>query len=296
MSLGIQLAKNIKKQIGSKVIKDPYLGDPELQKHRHAQAFVVSHPKSGRTWLRTMLSKYICEISHKAFDPNEDVSSLSQKTLGIPYIGLTHDFSSVTKHKERVWHTAETLPGDKTIYKNKDVILLVRDLRDVMVSYYFECTQRSQVFSGSLSEFIRHKHFGIEKAVSFLNQWHEQHENPQNLLILRYEDMIQNPVSEFIKAVDFLSFPVSIEAAKAATEYGSFNNMKKMERTGTFGKNKRFSGKQHSSEDAYKIRKGKVLGFVDRLSNEDIAYLTEYINENLTPAYGYTCFGIDFLE
>lgn len=296
MSLGIQLAKNLKRQIGSKVVKDSCLGDPELQKHRHAQGLIVSHPKSGRTWLRTTLSKYLCEISQHTFDPNEDISSLSQHISGIPYIGLTHDFSSITSHKKRTWHTAETLPTDKAIYKDKDIILLVRDLRDVMVSYYFECTQRSQVFSGSLSEFIRHEHFGIAKAVSFLNGWHEQRKTPQNLLILKYEDMVQSPLSEFIKAIDFLSFPVSIKAAKKATEYGHFDNMKKMERAGVFDKNKRFSTNQPSSENAYKIRKGKVLGFADRLSSEDIDYLTRYINEKLTPAYGYTCFGIETLD
>ena len=291
-----QLARNLKQKIGSRITKDPCVGDPELAKHRHAQAFVVSHPKSGRTWLRTMLSKYLCEISNRDFDPSEDISSLSQQISDVPYIGLTHDFSSITKHKARVRHTAASLPSDKRVYKGKRVILLVRDLRDVMVSYYFDCTQRNQVFSGDISDFIRDEQFGIAKAVSFLNGWHEQRTTPRSLLVLRYEDMTLSPLGEFIKVCDFLDLPISIEAAKTATEYSSFDNMKKLERTGSFSNNARFATGRSSKEGAYKVRKGKVLGFTEHLSKEDAIYLTDYINKRLTPAYGYTCFGAEMLD
>lgn len=296
VSSGIQIASHIKQKISTRITKDPCLGDPELMKHRNAQAFVISHPKSGRTWLRTMLSKYLCEISSRSFDPNEDISSLSQQLNDVPYIGLTHDFSSITKHKGRTRHTAASLPKYKKVYKDKKVILLVRDLRDVLVSYYFDCTQRNQVYTGDISSFIRDDQFGIAKSVSFLNIWHEQRTAPQSFLVMRYEDMTLSSISELLRAAEFLELPISIKAAEKATEYSSFDNMKKLERTGSFSENARFATGDSLSEGAYKVRKGKVLGFTEHLSKEDTLYLTDYINEHLTPAYGYTCYGAELLD
>lgn len=267
-----------------------YAGDPELLKHYQADAFIISYPKSGRTWLRIMLGKYLSCIYEYEFNIDQDISEISSKNKNIPYIAFVHDFSSNSSHKKRVRYLANNLPQNKAIYKNKKVVLLVRDLRDVVISYFFHCTQRDPIYSGTISQFIRDEQFGISKAVEFLNIWHKNRKIPTELIVVKYEDILNNPIGELLRVVHFLDLPVSQEAACSSVDFASFDNMKTLESSKDSNTGSEYLGiKQNSSNEAYKVRKGKACGFTDYLSAQDISYLTNYINSTLNPYYGY-CF------
>ncbi|MBE9061354.1 sulfotransferase domain-containing protein [cf. Phormidesmis sp. LEGE 11477] len=292
MTSKIQMIENLTQWLSSVHSVNCYAGDPELQKHHLADIFVISHPKSGRTWLRVMLQKYLSLVLNEEFDSSGDISDLSKKLDKIPYIGLAHDFSSITNHKKRVRYRADNLPTQKGIYKNKKIVLLVRDLRDVMVSYYFDCTQRNKVFTGTISEFIRNQYFGISKAVNFLNAWQKNKSVPQDFLLIRYEDMRVDTLSQLFRIINFIGSPIDLDTGIAAIEYSDFNNMKRMEREGYFSGNERFSASNPVGEGVRKVRQGKVLGFPKHLNQADIDYLTSYVNDNLSPFFGYTGFGL----
>ncbi len=269
-------------------IKHSYCqGIPELRMNLLAEIYVISYPKSGRSWLRFMLSKYCSYVYNYEFNLNKDISDISQRMSKIPYIAFVHDGSAYTQNKN---FTAEELPKDKSkMYRGKKVILLIRDLRDVMVSHYMHCTKRDNVYNGSISNFIRDEHFGIKKAVEFLNIWHAQRHIPRSFLIICYEDMRQNPEEELLKIIEFVDIPINLEAVKKTDKFVSFENMKNLERSGKLRMNGRFGVQENNEKDSCKIRRGVVGGFTDYLSIDDISYLNNYINSNLNSSYHYSC-------
>jgi hypothetical protein len=148
--------------------------------------------------------------------------------------------------------------------------------------------KRDNNFSGPISEFIRDKYFGIAKIVSFLNIWYKNRSVPKDFITVRYEDIMENQVGEFLKIAQFMDFPIDLKAAKETKEFSAFENMKSLEKNGKLSVDGRFGPFNQSDNDSYKARKGKIGGFVDYLNSEDVQFLTDYIDTNLNPYFGYT--------
>jgi Sulfotransferase domain len=91
---------------------------------------IVSFPKSGRTWLRVLIGKALCEQAGLDDQQIFDKDKLAEAT-GLPKINYTHEDSGNSGRK----HYQE-LETDKSKYKQRKVIMLMRDPRDVLVSYY----------------------------------------------------------------------------------------------------------------------------------------------------------------
>ena len=116
-------------------------------------------------------------------------------------------------------------------------------------------------------------------------------------MVVKYENMIQNTLSELIRIIHFLDFPINLEAINLAVEYGKFDNMQRMERNGDLSNNERFGSRNNNlNQESYKVRKGRLFGFIDYLSKTDMEYFSEYINQNLSPFYGYTYLGSESLN
>src|SRR5215471_14103917 len=111
----------------------------------------VSFPKSGRTWIRYILTQLGCasliHFHHDTFEFND-------ATKPAPNFNLD----------DRLRHYAQV---DRVVY-------LERDPRDVMVSLYFQVTGRFRDFfeySGDLSQFIRDDYFGASMLKAFRDIW-----------------------------------------------------------------------------------------------------------------------------
>lgn len=91
---------------------------------------LVSFPKSGRTWLRVLIGKALCEQAGLDDQQIFDKDKLAEAT-GLPKINYTHEDSGNSGRQ----HYQE-LETDKSKYKQRKVIMLMRDPRDVLVSYY----------------------------------------------------------------------------------------------------------------------------------------------------------------
>lgn len=75
------------------------------------------------------------------------------------------------------------------------------------------------------------------------------------------------------------------EVIENAVNFGKFDNLKKMEGKKEFSETIMQPGDEKDSE-SYKVRKGKVGGYVDYLSQEDIDYMDKVIAEMGCPFYG----------
>ncbi|MBW2094695.1 MAG: sulfotransferase domain-containing protein [Deltaproteobacteria bacterium] len=245
--------------------------------------FLVSFPKCGRTWVRLMLGKAFA--THFELDVSSaallDIEHLSLKRRGIPRIHVTHDKANIRLPHE--------LKMNRTKYRGKKVIFLVRDPRDVIVSHYFQVTRRrrNKYFSGDMSTFIHHEHYGIERILRFMNIWYHQQNVPSGFLLVRYEDLKASPHNELKKIVTFLGLSgVREKTLRDAVEFTHFENMKKMERDGVLHSRK-LQPRDLDDPETYKVRKGLVGGYRAYLSEDDIVYLNRKIETELEAAFGY---------
>jgi hypothetical protein len=234
---------------------------------------IVSYPKSGRTWLRVLIGKALCEQSGLDDQVIFDKDTLAKAT-GVPKITYTHEDSGNSERK----HYQE-LETDKSSYKKKKVIMLLRDPRDVLVSYYLHVSRRSDLFHGSISEFIRSDVYGIRKIVAFYNIWHANLHVPQALLPLRYEELHADPQGKLRSVLDFIGADYIADGIVQRTvEFASFSNMKRLEEKRHFLSKKLQPG-ESEDEDSFKVRRGVVGGYREDLSLEDCQYINSVIQE-----------------
>ena len=101
--------------------------------------FLISFPKSGRTWLRLLLGKTLA--SHFGIE-NINLLLLDELAAACPKIPKIH----VTHDDNPHWKRVDELSSHKIEYEGKKVIFLVRDPRDIIVSNYFEKTNREEMY------------------------------------------------------------------------------------------------------------------------------------------------------
>jgi hypothetical protein len=176
----------------------------------------------------------------------------------------------------------DELEVSKEKFRGKRVIFLARDPRDVIVSSYFEMNKRAALigenpyesrsgsYEGSLEDFIQRKVGGFETILRYYNIWAGNRDIPKGFLLVRYEDLKANPLAELRRIVDFLG-----------------QNMRKMEEQGRFQGGVLNPGNQDDRE-SYKTRKGKIGGYADYLSPDQIALLNQRMADELSGYYGYT--------
>ena len=254
----------------------------------YAESAVVSFQKSGLTWLRVMLAKI---ISLKYNIKKLDLDIIRMAKGKIPKIAIFHSlaglplyhwegfkFTSIYSKSERV----KIRPS----LKNKKILFLVRDPRDVVVSLFFELTKRHHLYKGDISSFIREK-YTLKKIIRYMNMWHkEMVSKPNTFLLIRYEDMKKNCNKELKKISLFLKLNVSPAIVNEAVKFGTIENMRKIEELDLFHDN-RLRAKNPKDKESYKVRKGKAGGYTDYLSKEDVNYINERIDLNLHKDFGY---------
>jgi hypothetical protein len=78
----------------------------------------------------------------------------------------------------------------------------------------------------------------------------------------------------------------SEEEIRAAVEWGSFDNLQKLETSGTFnqGGMKLVNANDPST---FKVRRGKVGGYREDFNAEQVAELEALVRDNISPELGY---------
>lgn len=270
--------------------------------HSSADAYIISFPKCGRTWLRLMIGRALqqqFQLSH----PNINEKTLLLEPLAelhpnIPKMIVTHD-------DDPHWKKPDELELSKKKYKNVKIIFLARDPRDVVVSAYFEqkkrvsfwleglkkephlqaYKERIKAYDGELSTFIYEEVGSLDSLIKFYNIWAENRHIPKDFLLIRYEDLHTNPHTELCKTLDFLGVKYEEKVIDEAIQYSSFDNMRQMEKEETT--NLKLKPTDPNDTDSYKTRKGKVGGFTEYFTEAEITYINKTINANLSDFYRY---------
>jgi hypothetical protein len=235
--------------------------------------WIVSFPKSGRTWLKVLLGKALCEEFRLDQTAMLDIAAIT-RSIGAGATDFSHDKSDL---KARL--RFDELNRSKAKYADSTVVFLVRDPRDVMVSCYFQATKRRRVFDGSIASFIRDERYGIRKCAVFHRIWSENQHVPRRFVLVRYEDMRRDPAGALRSVLAILDIPkVSSDAIQRAVSFGDFANMQNLESTGYFD-DKVLKPGNVADPESFKVRRGEVGGHRDYVSHDDLAYMTAIMAE-----------------
>lgn len=229
-----------------------------------ADVVALSFPKSGRTWIRYFLGKYIEKRYGAAFsldfvaDRSGDEKRLA---MAVPKIDFTHNFFDF-------FQDADDLPCliDTDIIARKRLVLLVRDPRDVAISYYHHKRDKEKLFTGGLDDFVHSDIYGIERQSRFvlmMLDMFDRHGGPKHFLT--YEDLHRDTPKTFRDCLDFI-FLSDIDQAAFAYALGEsrFDNMQRHEieasKTAT-GFHRLATPGWSGDRNALKVRAGKVSGY-----------------------------------
>ncbi len=233
--------------------------------------YVISFPKSGRTWLRVLIGKY---LSLKYNLPENKILStmFMSSSSGLPTVRFSHGEYGMKKLRKN-----HRLSDNKQKYADKKVILLGREIKDTLISGYFHATKRARIFEGSISEYIASETFGASKIIEFYVNWTRSRHIPDSFLFIRYEDLQQDTENTLRKTLSFIG-EISIEEnlLRDAIEYCSFPNLKKLEAENKFQSDK-LKPADMTDPESFKVRKGKIGGYKEYLSDEDIVFIDQTI-------------------
>jgi len=263
-------------------------GREEYRKLQQADAVIISFGKSGRTWLRVMISRlYSFKHGLKA-SSLMGFDNLHHKNKAIPKLFFSHD-NYLKDYTGNV--------NNKADFYDSKVVLLVRDPLDVAVSQFFQWKFRMRPGKKALNDYPEHgadigiydfiMHPGVLlKIIDYLNLWADESTKIRELHIVRYEDM-RTRTSEVLDGIlrCFDTFATAAELDEAVN-FSSIENMRKMENKRTFWlSGSRMVARDKSNPDSYKVRKAKVGGYRDYFDEDQIVSLEAIVNERLNPLY-----------
>ncbi|MFB6346080.1 MAG: sulfotransferase domain-containing protein [bacterium] len=242
--------------------------------------FFVSMPCSGTHWLRFMLAKGLVE----RFGLEYDFTGIKARDL-IPSFRMKSDRFLYNNRSDipRIQHSHDFY---SPIYWNRRVIFLIRDLRDSLASHY----ERYATWSDedvSFADFLRQRNLdyydvkSLQWRVEFLNSWGSSRDKLSDFLLVKYENLKEEPRNKLREIFNFLEFGTPAEKLiETVVKFGSRDNMRTLEREG-----------EPDPEGTPKVHKAEVARHEPHFSESDYEYFREYIQTNLNYDFGYdyTC-------
>ena len=216
--------------------------------------FIVSYPRSGSTWLRRLLSF----ILNPEIEPSlANIENLIPDIHGHPNRVL----SAYARPRILKSHVSHHPAYPRVLY-------LVRDGRDVAVSYYdFYLTAKE--FGGSFSEFLalmlRDDRVGFGAWHKHVRSWVAGHGNIP-FSIVKYEDLISDGIETLKIILDFLKIKAEDSRIAAAYEKCTFSFVQK-----DVIRNSRFFEKGYRGGV-----KGGPGAWVETFSDADLRFFWEF--------------------
>ncbi len=262
------------------------------------QVVLIRHPKTGSTWLRTLLTQLYHHrdgISPKRVFAADE---LALQKKGLPRWVISNGYYSLEKI------ILEAYRQNDPLIDGKKTILLARHPGDIAVSWHRQYQKRTKRFKRELIEadvcrnlevdlrslerwdFIQRDELGLPAIIRFYNHWAEALAGCNDALIVRYEDLRSDTESTLRRITALLGETFDDEHYRRAIEFGSVDNMRQLERSGYF-QNASLRLRDASDPDALKVRRAKVGGFRADLNPEQADWVEAQVRQHCHPALGY---------
>ena len=235
--------------------------------------WVASYPKSGNTWVRSIISSLIyTKDGIFDFPSIKKIDQYPQRRF-LEY--FTQDYNNIHEIKKHWITSQERINLDTKIkffkthhlnckvdnypFTNKEctraTIYIVRDPRNLIDSisnHFSKSIEESKKFLLTSKILSPGKEIELRggNVITYLGSWKEHYKfwtkDNENLLIIRYEDLVKNIHHEIDKIVKFLrnfiNFEISDTKKENIIKSTSFEALKKIEENGKFTENVFVSG------------------------------------------------------
>ena len=258
---------------------------------RRADVAVVSFGKSGRTWLRVMMSRLYQQVYGLPEDTHDRVRQFPQ-----------HGFPGA-----RVFFTHDNYIGDytgntdsKADFEGKKVLLMVRDPRDVAVSQFFQWKFRMRPEKKALNDypehgadcsihdFVMHEGGGMPKVIAFMNLWARERTACAGWRWCATRTCAPTRRTALARVPAFLDIPA--DAARIRRRW-PMRLLREHEEEGgrqQLPHERRAHGpRRPGNPDSYKTRRAKVGGYRDYFEDDQIEAIDALLAARLDPVYGY---------
>jgi Sulfotransferase domain len=211
---------------GIKTVLGYFLGTDKAERNFKVypdDTFVVSYPRSGNTWTRFLIANLVHTDKNVSFTNIEklipDTSSQSNRALKAtprPRIIKTHEYFD---------------------HRYGKVIYIVRDPRDVALSYYDFQRKYMQIPNDyALDQYV--DDFVTGKLISAgwgtwsenVASWIFTRGKREQFLLLRYEDMMSDTPRELTRIAGFLGIEPEAARLQKAMELSSADRMRELEK------------------------------------------------------------------
>lgn len=245
---------------------------------------VVSFPKSGKTWLRALLTEiYSAEysVANRLLIQHDN---LHRVNAGIPKIFFTHDCDPLGR--------VEDLRTDKSEYAGRKVVVLLRNPCDVAVSHYYQLKhrvsgKRENATQGlGLFDFVAEPGRGIEYIIRYMNSWHRFAAGNTHALVIRYENLLTEPELTLLRLSAFLGKTFSRSRIERATALCTFDRLQQRERERYYD-DKALRPADPTDINSFKVRRGKINGYKEDLTPFQAKRLEAIALKLLDPEIGY---------
>ncbi|KAL9234315.1 hypothetical protein vseg_009199 [Gypsophila vaccaria] len=249
---------------------------------RHFQArdtdlIVASFPKTGTTWLKSLLFSVInrekYDVKHTPLlssHPHELVYRLEVDVYGnaFDYPKPQH-LDDLPSPRLLHTHLSYTLLTESIKSSGCRVVYISRNPMDTLVSQWYFITSALKKIEGDDFKYVSFEEF-VENFIQgkvvhgpffehVVEYWKESIENPNKVLFLKYEDLKNDPTHELKKLAQFVGVPFTPKeesegVIKDIIELCSIGSLKEMEvnKSGFFNK--------YYEKNSY-FRKGEVGGW-----------------------------------
>ena len=228
--------------------------------------WIASYPKSGNTWVRSFLTSYLFNNSNKftfsdldkirSFPSDQEINFLIKKHKKYEFLNMAQNWDSFQKKiiKQNEYTLLKTHNALCNIQGNNftnlentiGLIYLIRDPRDVLISYSSHLNLSFDETFKIMTDLNI-----VEKTPEFLDRtllssWANHYNSwkvfPGEKIIVRYEDLIDEPNLTFLKIVNFLNKLIKIKVDKnlidKAIKQVNFEQLKKLETQNGFPENR----------------------------------------------------------
>jgi estrone sulfotransferase len=179
---------------------------------------LASFPRSGSTWLRFILCNLVSldELGGETVDFRRLNATMPE--LGVSNLLRPWPHSTIPR-------IVKTHRPYSKLFRSRRSVLVLRDPRDVMTSYYhYELGKEQPRFSGSFDEFLRHPRYGLEAWCRHCRSWIERAG-----LKIRYEALRKDDLGVFVTILDYLGVAADSETVSAAVERSRLDRIREVE-------------------------------------------------------------------
>ncbi len=199
--------------------------------------WVVSYPKSGNTWLRFMVGALL----QRAGDGGE-----------VDFHNMDALVPDIYRHRER---ELRALPSPRFLKSHEPydprvarAVCMVRDPRSVATSYYFFLQRERRLpegepFADYLPRYLAGDLDRYGTWAEHVEGWLEAEARHPNVVVLRYEEMLADPMPGARRLAAALGLPDDDDALEAALRHSSFDRMQALDRQRTAAADPALKGK-----------------------------------------------------